>query len=55
MRSPSTLQTIGDAAAADLGVEERVADVDRDLVPQLRRAEGVADQEHVGHGDAAYR
>ncbi len=45
----------GDATVAHLGEEKRVADVDRHLVTQLRRAEGVTDQKHVGHGDAAYR
>ena len=41
-----------DAPAADLGVEERVADVDRNLVAELRQAERVADQEDIWHGRA---
>ena len=55
MRSPSTLQTIDDPPAADLGVEERVADVDRNLVAKLRQAERVADQEDIWHEGGAYR
>ena len=38
-----------DAPAADLCVEERVADVDRNLVPELRETERVADQEDIWH------
>ena len=38
-----------DPAAVVLGVEERVADGDRELVAQLGRAQRVADDEDVGH------
>ena len=55
MRSPSTLQTIAIAPAADLRVDERVADVDRNLVPKLRQTERVADQEDIWHEGGAYR
>ena len=39
-----------DAPPADLRVDERVADVDRDLVPELGVAVGVADDQDVRHG-----
>ena len=39
-----------DAAPADLGVQERVDDVDRDLVAQLGAAVRVADDQDVRHG-----
>ena len=38
-----------DPPAVDLREAERVADRDRDLVPELRRADGVADQQQVRH------
>ena len=44
-----------DAAAAHLRVDEGVADRDPDLLAQLGAALAVADEEHVGHGGAAYR
>ena len=38
-----------DAAPVCLGVEERVRDRDRDLVPKLRGADRVAVHQQVGH------
>jgi hypothetical protein len=42
------------ARAVALAVEERVGDVDRDLVPQLRRPERVGADEDVGQGVRSY-
>ena len=39
----------GDAAAVELEVAEGVADRDRDFVAQLRRPDGIADEEDVRH------
>lgn len=44
-----------DASPTDLCVDEGVADRNLDLVSQLGAALAVADEEHVGHGRAAYR
>ena len=35
--------------AVDLRVDERVTDLDRNLVPKLRQPERVADQEDIWH------
>src|SRR3954467_1674683 len=55
-REPGALEAVRqpDAPAAGLGVEERVADRERDLVAHRGRALGVAVEEDVvGHGFTA--
>src|SRR5207302_8127107 len=41
-----------DAPSVRLGIEERVGNRDRHFVPELRRADRVAEDQDVGHGEA---
>ena len=51
LRDPAGLERADDdgAFSGDLRIEERIGDGERHLVPELRRADRVRDDQHVGH------